>query len=152
MNRMSHRAALAAIALSTMTLAGRPLPHLAPHVVPHLAWDGMVVGKNGSKIRGDVAMEGGKTPRTAIVSIGLRGDTPSAVRAWHIHRGSCDKPGVVFGAVVAYKPLRIKASGEAEGMASLRIAVPDTGEYYADIHASATVRTVIACGDLLMEE
>lgn len=144
MKPMHVRSMLATTALSLLAVAARPLPHLA--------WDGMVMGKNGSKIRGDVAMEGGKSPRTAIVSIGLTGDKPAAVRTWHIHRGSCDKPGVVFGAATAYKALRIKPTGEAEGMATLRVAVPDTGSYYADIHESATVRTIIACGDLLMEE
>lgn len=148
MKRAHSGVVLVAIALSAATLAARPLPV----AMRHLAWDGMVVGKNGSKIRGDVAMEGGKTPRTAIVSIGLKSDTPAAARPWHIHRGSCDKPGVIFGAATAYKPLRIKTSGEAEGMATLRVAVPDRGEYYADIHESAKVHTIIACGDLLMEE
>lgn len=112
----------------------------------------MIVGKNGSKIRGEIAMEGGKAPRTAVVSVALKNDSASAVRPWHIHRGSCDKPGAVFGATTAYTALRIKATGEAEGMARLRVAVPDTGSYYADVHQSARVRTVIACGDLLMEE
>lgn len=145
MKHVARGAVWAALTLSTITLAARPFPHLA--------WDGMILGKNGSKIRGDVTMEGGKTPRTAIVSVGLKGDTPAAVRPWHVHRGSCDKPGAVFGAASAYKALRIKASGEAEGMATLRIAVPDTGYYYADVHQSAAQpKVIVACGDMLMEE
>ncbi|MCA0377129.1 MAG: hypothetical protein LCH84_15905 [Gemmatimonadetes bacterium] len=142
----SRRAALCAVLLSCGAL-------MAARSVPHLAWDGMVLGKGKSKIRGDVSMEGGKTPRTTIVSVAITGDTPASVRGWHVHRGSCAKPGRIFGAAQNYVALRVGRSGEAQAMASLRVAVPDTGEFYADVHEGALrPGAVIACGDLLMEE
>ncbi|WP_373069811.1 hypothetical protein [Gemmatimonas sp.] len=67
--------------------------------------------------------------------------------------GSCAKGGAVLGAASAYTPLRVDAKGMAEGKATLRVALPDSGSFYVNIHASATnMKKIVACGDLLLEE
>ena len=119
----------------------------------HVAWDGMVTGKGGSKIRGVIAMEGGKAVGTTSAVVKYAGDVGGVTRAWHVHVGSCAKGGAVLGAATAYAPLRVNAKGAAEGVAILRLALPDSGEYYVNIHESASnMGKIIACGDLLLAE
>lgn len=119
----------------------------------HVAWDGMVMGKNGSKIRGVIAMEAGKTVGTTSAVVKYAGDIAGAVRPWHVHVGSCAKGGAVLGAATAYTPLIVNTKGAAEGNSVLRLALPDSGEYYVNIHESAAnMGKIVACGDLLLAE
>ena len=144
-NRMTV-AALGLILAATMTAsneAGRR----------HVAWDGMVQGIGGSKIRGDVEMVAGKVSGTTAVEDTYARDAAGAVRPWHIHEGSCAKAGPVLGAASAYAALRVDAKGAAEGKATLRLARPESGSFYVNIHESAAaMNKIVACGDLLLEE
>lgn len=120
---------------------------------PHVAWDGMVMGKGASKIRGLMEMIGGKVAGTTSVEVSYSGDTPNAMRAWHVHRGSCAKNAAVLGSAGAYPPLRVNAKGAVEAKATLRVALPDSGNFYLDIHESANATgRVVACGELLLAE
>ena len=120
---------------------------------PQVAWDGMVLGVGGSKIRGEVEMVAGKTPGTTAVEVSVARDAAGAVRPWHVHVGSCAKGGPVLGAAAAYPALRVNGKGAAEGEATLRLALPDSGSYYVNIHESASAMAkIVACGDLLLEE
>ena len=122
-------------------------------VRPHVAWDGMVLGVGGSKIRGEVEMVAGKTPGTTAVEVSVARDAAGAVRPWHVHVGSCAKGGPILGAAAAYPALRVNGKGAAEGEATLRLALPDSGSYYVNIHESASAMAkIVACGDLLLEE
>jgi hypothetical protein len=119
----------------------------------HVAWDGMVLGVGGSKIRGEVEMVAGKTPGTTAIEVTYARDAAGAVRPWHVHVGSCAKGGPVLGAASAYPVLRVDRKGAAEGKATLRLALPDSGNYYVNIHESAAAMSkIVACGDLLLEE
>lgn len=119
----------------------------------HVAWDGMVLGVGGSKIRGEVEMVAGKTPGTTAVDVSLARDATGAVRPWHVHVGSCAKGGPVFGTASAYPVLRVDGKGAAEAKATVRLALPDSGSFYVNIHESASAMSkIVACGDLLLEE
>jgi superoxide dismutase, Cu-Zn family len=119
----------------------------------HGAWDGVLVGKSGSKIKGEIGMTGGAMPGITVVDVKFSGDVAGVVRPWHVHVGSCAKGGAVFGDPKAYTPLRVNAKGVAEGKATLRVSLPDSGYYYMNVHESAAnMGKIIACGDLLLEE
>jgi len=119
----------------------------------HVAWEGMLLGIGGSKLRGDVEMVAGGSPGTTEVDLRFARDAAGAVRPWHVHVGSCAKAGPVLGASSAYPVLRVDGKGAAEGKATLRIALPDSGSYYVNIHESAAAMSkIVACGDLLLEE
>ena len=119
----------------------------------HVAWDGMVLGVGGSKIRGEVEMVAGKTPGTTAVEVSVARDAAGAVRPWHVHVGSCAKGGPILGSASAYPAFRVNGKGAAEGEATLRLALPDSGSYYVNIHESASAMAkIVACGDLLLEE
>lgn len=119
----------------------------------HDAWEGMVMGKDGSKIRGEIEMEKGKAPKTTVASVDYKNDVAGAVRPWHVHVGSCAKPGPVLGDAKAYTPLTVTAAGTAKSTATLAIVMPEDGSYYVNIHESAAnMSKIVACGDLLMHE
>ena len=45
------------------------------------------------------------------------------------------------------------SKGAAEGEATLRLALPDSGSFYVNVHESASAMAkIVACGDLLLEE
>lgn len=119
----------------------------------HVAWEALVQGKDGSKIRGPATMEAGMAAGTVDVVVNYTGDVAGVVRPWHVHIGSCAKGGAVFGDRTAYTPLKVSADGKAEGKAVLRIALPESGEYYVNIHESAAnMGKIVACGDLMLED
>lgn len=145
--RLSLISLAAALALVVSTAS------LATALGRHDAWEGMVLGSAGSKIRGDVAMSRGAAPKATIVSISYKQDVAGALRPWHVHVGSCAKPGPVLGDPSAYAALKVAPDGTTKGKATLALAWPSDGDFYVSIHESAAnMRTIVACGDLLMHE
>ncbi len=113
-------------------------------------WMGTVSGKDGAAISGSVQMTAGSEANTTIVDLTLKGDVASTTRPWHIHIGSCTKPGGVLGGGRSYTPLAGDANGGGKSKATLPIALPDTGSYYVNIHDSAAnMAKIVACGDLM---
>lgn len=74
---------------------------------------------------------------------------PGGVHPWHIHRGRCGADQGIVGPTDSYKPLKVSNDGRATGKASLPMALPRTGEFYVNVHASASnMGTAVACGNL----
>lgn len=116
-------------------------------------WMGKVAGKDGSGISGAVEMNPGSEANTTVVTLNLKGDTPSTTRPWHIHIGSCSKPGGVLGGGRSYTPVAGDANGAGTSKATLALALPDTGSYYVNIHDSpANMAKIVACGDLMLHK
>jgi len=125
----------------------------AAATVPHIAWDGMVMGRDGSKIRGLIEMLGGPTKGTTVAEIQYSGDTPGASRSWHVHAGSCAKGGAILGVASAYPALRVDGTGATKAKVTLRVALPESGSYYVDVHDSPqNAAKVVACGELLLAD
>ena len=79
----------------------------------------------------------------------LTGGTAGATYPWHVHVGPCGSNGGVFGAASAYKPITISSAGNGSSKATLSMALPDTGSYYVNIHASSSdMKTIVSCGNL----
>jgi Cu-Zn family superoxide dismutase len=143
-----NRSSLAVAAL-LLTLSSS----LAAMSLRHIAWDGMVQGKDGSKIRGLIEMVGGPAKGTTSAEVQYTGDTPGATRAWHVHAGSCSKSGAVLGSAGAYPALKVDAKGATKTKTTLRVQLPESGSYYIDVHDSPTnLGKLVACGDLLLAE
>ncbi len=119
----------------------------------HIAWDAVVAGKDGSKIRGPAEMVAGKTEGTTSVEVQYTGDTPGATRSWHVHIGSCAKGGAILGSAKSYPTLTVDAKGAVKGKATLSVALPEAGNYYVNIHESPTnLGKIVACGDLMLAD
>ena len=86
---------------------------------------------------------------TSRVAVTISNATAGGLHPWHIHRGRCGDNGPIVGDASAYKPLAVDAKGNASASAPLNIAMPETGDYYVNVHALATnMGTIISCGNL----
>lgn len=119
----------------------------------HLLWVGLAIGRDGSTVRADLELYAGKAPNTSTAEVSMRADVPASVRGWEIRRGTCDRPGPIFGTADVYPALRADRGGKAVGKATIAVAVPDTGDYHVVVTASPTDRQrVLACGNLVLED
>jgi hypothetical protein len=120
---------------------------LALTVAPH--WMGTIAGKGDAKTTGTGMMMATADGAGTEVTIELKGETPSVVRPWHVHVGSCAKGGGVFGGGRAYTPVTVDDKGTGSSKATLMVALPDTGSYHVNVHeSSANMSNIVACGDL----
>ena len=109
-----------------------------------------ITGKDGAAIHGSAMAK--TDAKTTEVEVKLMGDAAGSVRPWHIHVGSCEKAGGVFGGGRSYTPITIDDKGDGTSKATVPVALPDTGTYYVNIHESAAnMGKIVACGDLKMK-
>lgn len=74
---------------------------------------------------------------------------PGGVHPWHVHRGQCGSDQGILGPADAYKALKVESNGRASANAVLSMALPKTGSYFVNVHASArNMATIVACGNL----
>lgn len=134
---------LFAVSAVVVTAAALPFTPLAG------MWMGDVAGKDGNPLSGSAMMMAGSDANTTQVDLQLKGDVAGAVHPWHIHIGSCTRPGAPLGGGKPYTPVTIGANGSGTSKAILPLAMPDTGSYYINIHDSAAnMAKVVGCGDL----
>ncbi len=134
---------LFAVSAVVVTAAALPFTPLAG------MWMGDVAGKDGNPLTGSAMMMAGSEANTTQVDLELKGEAAGTVHPWHIHIGSCTRPGAPFGGGKPYTPITIGADGKGKAKAIVPIAMPDTGSFYANIHESATnMAKIVACGDL----
>jgi hypothetical protein len=85
----------------------------------------------------------------SIATVSIANATAGGVHPWHVHRGRCGDNGPIVGSSAAYKPLAVSDQGTASATAKLDLTLPTSGEYYVNVHASATnLGTIISCGNL----
>lgn len=146
--KISHfRAVLALLVVSSSAALALGLPHVEFSVV--------IKGLSGSKIRGSGLFTPSEkaSEAKAAVTVKFEGDVAGAERPWHVHHGTCAKPGIILGAAKTYPPIKVDAAGKGTLKMALPIMFPDTGEFYLSIHeSSANMRKVVACGDLVLED
>jgi hypothetical protein len=83
------------------------------------------------------------------VTVTISNATSGGLHPWHIHRGRCGDNGPIVGDASAYKPLAVDSKGNASASARLNIPMPESGDYYVNVHALATnMGTIISCGNL----
>lgn len=116
----------------------------------HMNYTVTITGKDGAAVHGSGTAK--SEDKTTEVELKLMGDVAGSVRPWHIHTGSCAKPGGIFGGARSYTPITIDAKGDGATKASVPASLPDTGSYYVNIHESAAnMGKIVACGDLKMK-
>jgi hypothetical protein len=101
------------------------------------------------KISGTATVMGNADSTQTRVEVNLNGATPGADLPWHLHRGTCGDDQGIVGEASAYNPLKVGVNGRSMGSATLEIAMPRSGEYMINVHASpADLGTIVACGNL----
>ena len=74
---------------------------------------------------------------------------PGGMHPWHVHRGRCGADQGILGPADSYKPLKVDNKGRATAQARLPMELPRAGEFYVNVHASASnMGTSVACGNL----
>jgi hypothetical protein len=115
-------------------------------------WKTVLKPGAGSSITGEAEVEGKDKDKKAEAEISIKGGTPGSELPWHVHQGKCGDNGSIVGAATAYPVLKVKENGEAKAEAKLDVEAPTSGEYYVNVHKSASdLKTIVACGDLVME-
>jgi hypothetical protein len=103
-----------------------------------------------SQIRGQGWMGAdAKEPGQTRAHVEISNAVPGGRHPWHVHRGQCGADQGIFGPADAYKPLKVDGDGRAQEDAELSVALPRSGGYFINVHASASnMKTIVACGNL----
>ena len=101
------------------------------------------------QVTGTGWMAADEDPTQTRAGAALANATPGGEHPWHVHVGRCGSNGAIVGDASAYRPLKVGGNGRAEATARLNLPLPRSGEFYVNVHASATnLGTIIACGNL----
>ena len=115
-----------------------------------MKWSTTLESMNGSKIKGTATLAAGSAAGTSVATVSITGGKANTTYPWHVHVGKCPT-GTVFGPPSAYKPVAAGADGAGTSTANLTVAVPASGDYHLNIHASETdMKTIVACGNFTM--
>jgi CHRD domain-containing protein len=88
-------------------------------------------------------------PSRSRAQVDIANAVPGGDHPWHVHLGQCGSNGPIVGPATSYHSLKVGGDGKATGTADLPVAMPSTGQYYINVHASANnMGTIIACGNL----
>ena len=135
-----------AVAVTAAGLAG------ATSVAFDHEWKAVLAPVSGSNITGDAEVEGKDKDKKTEAEVSIKGATAGAEHPWHVHQGKCGSNGGIVGPATAYPVLKVKEDGSAKAEAHLDIAAPTSGEYFVNVHKSASdLKTIVSCGNLTLE-
>jgi superoxide dismutase, Cu-Zn family len=138
-------AILALLSLTSAPLSARAMTHAIARWSADLAPPNGAVGPHGS-----VVVEPGRQPNHTRVRVVISGDTPGAVRPWHLYSGVCGEPSPIFGPEMAYAKIRINARGNGVAVIDLPIPFPEAGALFVNVHESVrAMQTIVTCGQLV---
>ena len=138
-------AILALLSLTTAPLSARAMTHAIARWSADLAPPNGAVGPHGS-----VVVEPGRQPNHTRVRVVISGDTPGAVRPWHLHSGVCGESSPIVGPELAYAKIRINARGNGVAVIDLPIPFPEAGALFVTVHESVkAMETIVTCGQLV---
>lgn len=114
-------------------------------------WSADLVPPNGAiGPHGTVVVEPGRRPNQTRVRVVISGDTPGALRPWHLHSGICGESAPIVGPEQAYARIRINARGNGVAVIDLPIPFPEAGALFVNVHESAkAMETIVTCGQLV---
>jgi hypothetical protein len=137
-------AMLALLSLTTAPVNARAMVNALAKWSAELAPPNGAIGPHGS-----VVLEPGKRPNSTRVRIVISGDTPGALRPWHLHAGTCGEQGPIVGPEQSYARIRINARGNGVAVIELPIPFPESGALFVNVHESLkAMETIVTCGQL----
>lgn len=116
-------------------------------------WKATISGRNGSELTGSAEVDARGNDSTRI-ELQLKNGGSEKSYLWHIHRGSCDAGGEIFGMAALYPEARTSDGGSVNLDVVLNLAPPSEGSYSIHVHGkpavsdTAKVGPTLACGDL----
>lgn len=137
-------AILALLSLTTAPQNARAMAHAIARWSAELAPPNGALGPHGS-----VVLERGKTPNHTRVRVVISGDTPGALRPWHLHAGICGEQAPIVGPEQSYAKIRINARGNGVAVIDLPIPFPEAGTLFVNVHESMKrMDHIVTCGQL----
>jgi hypothetical protein len=113
-----------------------------------LATPAQLSGAMNLQGRGFWASEEGN-PSRSRAQVDIANAVPGGDHPWHVHVGQCGSNGPIVGPAASYRSLEVGDDGKATATADLPVAMPTSGQYYVNVHASTNnMGTIIACGNL----
>ena len=113
-----------------------------------LATPAQLTGAMNLQGKGWWASEPGN-PSRSRAEVDIANAVPGGDHPWHVHQGQCGDNGPIVGPATSYRSLEVNNDGKATATADLPVAIPTSGQYYINVHASANnMGTIIACGNL----
>jgi len=114
-------------------------------------WSAELVPPNGAiGPHGSVVLEPGRHPNHTRVRVVISGDTPGALRPWHLHAGTCGAVGPIVGPENSYARIRINARGNGVAVIELPIPFPESGALFVNVHESLKAMDhIVTCGQLV---
>jgi hypothetical protein len=102
------------------------------------------------QMRGSATMQPtGSNQQSTLLAISISNATPGGVHPWQVRRGQCGRDEGPFSPGAVYHALKIGDDGRAEGGTTVPGIMPNTGEFFVTVSASAAnPETVVACGNL----
>jgi superoxide dismutase, Cu-Zn family len=138
-------AMLALLSLTTAPQSARAMAYAIARWSADLAPPNGAIGPHGS-----VVLEPGRQPNVTRVRVVISGDTPGALRPWHLHAGFCGEQGPIVGPEKLYARIRINARGNGVAVIDLPIPFPEAGALFVNVHESAkAMETIVTCGQLV---
>jgi superoxide dismutase, Cu-Zn family len=138
-------AMLALLSLTPAPQSARAMAHAIARWSADLAPPNGAVGPHGS-----VVVEPGRQPNHTRVRVVISGDTPGALRPWHLHSGLCGEHGAIVGPEKLYAKIRINARGNGVAVIDLPIPFPEAGALFVNVHESSkAMDTIVTCGQLI---
>lgn len=137
-------ALLAMLSLTTAPQTARAMASAVARWRAELAPPNGAIGPHGL-----VVVEPGRQPNHIRVRVVISGDTPGAVRPWHLHAGLCGELAPILGPEQSYARIRINAKGNGVAVIELPIPFPEAGALYVNVHESLkAMETIVTCGQL----
>lgn len=137
-------AILALLSLTTAPSAAHALAFAVAKWSAELAPPNGAIGPHGT-----VVLERGRQPNHTRVRVVISGDTPGALRPWHLHTGQCGEQGPIVGPEQAYAQIRINARGNGVAVVDLPIPFPEAGALFVNVHESVkAMEHIVTCGQL----
>jgi len=138
-------AILALLSLTSAPASAGAMVHALAKWSADLAPPNGVTGPHGS-----VVLEPGKRPNSTRVRVVISGDTPGALRPWHLHTGQCGEQGPIVGPEKSYARIRINGRGNGVAVIELAIPFPESGALFVNVHESIkSMETIVTCGQLI---
>lgn len=102
-----------------------------------------------AQIRGNAWMAEGHDSAETRVHVEVENATPGGQHPWHVHRGHCGTDQGILGPAERYGILEVGGDGKASREVTLPVALPRSGSYMVNVHASPqNLGTIVACGNL----
>jgi hypothetical protein len=154
---MGHRQAFALASLFALAACNsfprKPITEVNGDVNLNSRWQASLVTPSALagavQVNGTAWMQPGVGGEGTRVSLKLSNATPGGLHPWAVRRGQCGADEGEFRSGVNYKPIKIDDDGRGESFALVTGGVPDSGNYFVSVYASAAnPGTVVACGNL----